>query len=119
MIEITPSQAAIFSIAFTMAGALIGALASVYAARLAAEKQQLYVESARFIGAFVHEIIGLRKASSDAYEIVDDAPIEKDLDEGAPDYKSESSQVTSGAIVTFNFCEDCLKIRRFARLRRC
>ena len=75
MIEITESQAAIFGIAFTVIGALIGAIASLYAARLTAEKQQLYVESAKFIVAFIGEIIALRKAQEDAYNIISDSVI--------------------------------------------
>jgi len=77
MIELTESQAAVYGVVFTMVGALIGALSSVYAARLSAEKQHLYEQSARFIKEFVSEIILLRKAADDAYKIIGSSNIDR------------------------------------------
>lgn len=72
MIEFTTSEAAIWALAFTLIGALIGALASIYSARLSAEKQQLYVESGKFIAEFINQIVELRKADEDAFKIIND-----------------------------------------------
>jgi len=75
MIELTQTQAVTIGILFTIVGALVGALASIYAARLTAEKQQLYIESAKFIEAFISQVIALRKANQDAYKITSDEVI--------------------------------------------
>lgn len=72
MIELTESEAAVWALSFTLVGALIAAFAAVYSARLAAEKQQLYIESARFASEFVNEVIALRKGKDDAFQIIND-----------------------------------------------
>lgn len=79
MIELSETQAALLGIAFMLVGALIAALAAVYAARLTAERQQLYVESAIFRMAFVPEIISLRQASFDAFQILDEAAMKRHM----------------------------------------
>jgi len=81
MIQLSADDAAILGAAFTLIGAvvggLIGALATVFAARLAAEKQQLYVESAKFRAGFVEELIKLRSGQEDVFRIIDDGVMAK------------------------------------------
>lgn len=77
MVEISATEAALISIGFTVLGALIGALATVFAARMAVERQQLYVESAKFRAEFVEEIIKLRSAHEDAFRILSDEAMAK------------------------------------------
>lgn len=60
------------AVLFTLIGGLIGALSAVFSARLTAEKQQLYVESAKFRADFVEEIIKLRSGQNDVFRILDD-----------------------------------------------
>ena len=79
MIELGETQAALLGIVFTLVGALIGALAAVYAARLTAERQHLYVESAIFRMSFVPEIIALREAAFDAFTILDEATMKRHM----------------------------------------
>lgn len=77
MVQLSATEAAYISIMLTAVGALIGAFATVFAARLSVERQQLYVESAKFRAEFVEEIIKLRSAHEDAFKILSDETIAK------------------------------------------
>lgn len=61
---------AFLGIVFTLVGGLVGALATTYAARLTAQKQQQYVESGKFRASFVSELADLRSANGDVYKIL-------------------------------------------------
>lgn len=75
MIELSATEAALMGSGFTVVGALIGALATVFSARLAAEKQHIYTESAKFRSEFLNEIDRLRMANEDAFNILTDEVI--------------------------------------------
>ncbi len=72
MIELSATEALFVGSGFTLAGALIGALATIFSARLSAERHRLYEESARYRAEFVEEIQRLRAANEDAFRIIDD-----------------------------------------------
>lgn len=72
MIELSTSEAAVWTIVSTAVGALIAAWATLYAARFTAHRQRLYEESAKFRAAFINEIIGLRLADEDAFKVLSD-----------------------------------------------
>lgn len=72
MIELSATEAFFIGFGFTITGALIGALGTIFSARLTAERHRLYEESARFRAEFVDEIHELRVASEDVFKIIDD-----------------------------------------------
>jgi len=59
-----------FGAAFTIVGALIGALATFFAARLAWQRQSFNEAAASFRAAFVEETYRLRRGDVDAFRVL-------------------------------------------------
>ncbi|HAX23236.1 MAG TPA: hypothetical protein DCY64_23520 [Hydrogenophaga sp.] len=66
----TPEQTFWFGAAFTALGALIGALATLAAARLTWQRQSFNEAAAVFRAAFVEETYRLRKGDVDAFRVL-------------------------------------------------
>jgi hypothetical protein len=77
MFELSASDAALWGFGFTVIGALVGALAAVYSARITAYRQHLYEESAKFRSSFVEELIVLRHANEDAFKVISEGVLAK------------------------------------------
>jgi len=77
MIQLSATEALLVGSGFTIIGALIGALATVFAARLAAERQHIYENSAKFRAEFVDEIRKLRTANEDVFRIINDETMDR------------------------------------------
>ena len=62
--------------AFTIAGALVGAAATMIAAKRTAKHQHALEKTGEFRAAFVEELIALRRGDKDVYQVLNDqAPI--------------------------------------------
>jgi hypothetical protein len=68
----TPEQTLWFGAAFTVIGALIGALATLAAARLTWQRQSFNEAAAVFRAAFVEEMYRLRRGNVDAFLVLTD-----------------------------------------------
>lgn len=68
----TPEQVVWISAAFTALGALIGALATLAAARFTWQRQHHNEAAGKFRAAFVEEIYRLRRGSEDVFRVLTD-----------------------------------------------
>jgi hypothetical protein len=59
--------------AFTLLGAVVGAGATIFAARKTAQHQQEFVESSIFRAAFVDALIALRRMDTDVFAVLADS----------------------------------------------
>ena len=69
-------QSEYFTLAGVALGALIGALATLFAARLSWQRFRYNEAAAKFRSAFTHEIYRLRKGNEDVYKILSDDAFE-------------------------------------------
>ena len=66
-----------FTLAGVALGALIGALATFFAARLSWQNSRYNIAAAEFRSAFTHEIYRLQSANEDVYKILSDDAFER------------------------------------------